>query len=576
MHNADAENEPTPSTPSTKLDFSNGPAMRKNAFEPARQRAVKLRLLSLLGLLVLVIIAMKEAGKPERWMWLGFDKASESALVSDSQIGNGSILLQSSAWADGQSSGEPSLGSGDLGGGQLGFMSQRIASRLGGRQQQSLDQSDPLSRSDQALSSSQAGNRRPLDPQQSPVAVDFWRSAFARLGSQRQTAFYQLLRRVVMSKVAASEFDLPFEAAVAEVRTWHREHQTLTLGQLAVMSQGDAKTELTEQLFAFDKSWEDHVLPALTASVKGEEFTIADQSTMRSVKSIIDPIVMQHVQDLTGMGNPSDKRAWLAIWDAVLEDQQNLPTPTGARAGEAAQVSLLQLSGQPDAFRGQPVAIAGTALTIRRKDLSRTLLDLDCYYELWVAPDKTATDDLICVYVAQLPEEISTRVVSVSDVFQSIKLPVSVTGRFFKIRSYQDASKSVSHCPVVVAATFIPDYPSSASGGDGAWQPSVVVGGLFLIAALSAAIGIAYAVYRSTQSRSTPSAMATSRLNRSLEALAGDDAIMTDAQRVRELNGVLAQAGDISDEAEPIDVAGEPVTGDDLVQFRHPKPGGGE
>ena len=34
--------------------------------------------MALMVLLLAVIFAMKEAGKPERWMWMGFDKVDQA------------------------------------------------------------------------------------------------------------------------------------------------------------------------------------------------------------------------------------------------------------------------------------------------------------------------------------------------------------------------------------------------------------------------------------------------------------------------------------------------------------------
>lgn len=535
MHQSNPQNEPS----STKLDFSGPSGGGKVRRNPPGDRAVKLRLLSLLGLLVLVIVAMKEAGKPERWMWLGLDASNDQEVVSDSEIDGQAILLEDPG-LDLQRDGDSQLFSDDdLNKGGLGFMPDRIADRLNPPQGIEAD-------------STQTADGIRIDPQLSPVAIDFWRAAFVRLGTPEKNAFYQLLRRIDGSKVVASQFELPFESAITQLRQWHQEHQTKTLGQLAVMSQGDPKTKLTDQFFAFDKSWKDNVLPTLNASASGEDFTIADQSAIRSVKSTIDPIVMQNVQDLTGMANVEDKLAWLATWDCVLTD------PVGTRFDQKVpRISLLQLKGQPDAFRGQRIAIAGNALTVRRKILSQTLLNVDQYYEIWVAPDDTVSDGLICVYAAELPSGFSENGISVTEQFESIEVPVRVTGRFFKIRSYQDAGRSVSHCPVVIAPTVDANFKPQQASAAGSWRPSAAMWTVFLIGSMMAAIGIAYTVFRNTQLGSTSvgsASRASGRLNRAWQTLAEDDSIMSDAQRVGQFLGSVDDdaiddaLSDISDE----------------------------
>ena len=51
-----------------ETDPQRGPSGPKAIFT---SRPTKLRLMSLFAALVLVLIAMKEAKKPERWAWLG-------------------------------------------------------------------------------------------------------------------------------------------------------------------------------------------------------------------------------------------------------------------------------------------------------------------------------------------------------------------------------------------------------------------------------------------------------------------------------------------------------------------------
>jgi len=100
MEDFDEENE---ARPPVKLDFSgraNG-GNRSRSF--GSDRGAKLRLLSLLGLLLLVIVAMKEAGKPERWMWLGFDEPANPEFVADKDISADDIVVQAEEESAGDS-----------------------------------------------------------------------------------------------------------------------------------------------------------------------------------------------------------------------------------------------------------------------------------------------------------------------------------------------------------------------------------------------------------------------------------------------------------------------------------------
>ena len=523
----DKNEDPKPA----KLDFSRraskgsgegktSPANRSDRSD----RATKLRLLSLVGLLLLVVVAMKEAGKPERWMWLGFDEPSNPEYVKDGDIGADDIVLQTEAMtaeAGGQT---------DQQTGQLGQMPDRIAQQL------AQAKADPESMLD---SDGLSGEQQKQDPQKTPEAIDFWRSAFVKLNDSQQEAFYQLLRRIDASQIPPPQdhqADLPYDETIKKLVELQENNQAKALSLLAGMSNSDRKTKQTERLFAFDESWQQHVLPALKYSAAGEDFTIADQKEIRSVRSIIDPIVMKDVEDMTGIGNPRDKLAWRAVWDFAQRDGRS------SQDDDNTHTTLLQLTGQPQAFRNQAVSISGTALTIRRKTLGRTMLNLDHYFELWIDPPSRINDGLVCVYAAKLPKGFEAAIGEISEQFQTIKVPVSVNGRFFKIRSYQDAGKSVSHCPVVVAETFTADFQPASEPAAASWRPATGAVIAFFILSAIVAIAIACAVYRSTQtgsgivSKSTPK-----RVARSLDALTDDDSVMTDAQRVSQLNDQLEE-----------------------------------
>ena len=527
---------------SPRLDFSRRPGISKKG-QARANRTMRMRLLSLFGLLIIVVVAMKEAGKPERWMWLGFDDANSVEVVANDDVSSSDILVDSPT-TDAQTrlsndlSGKPN--------GSLGHLPNRVASLLSQTNQESGsdDESDSGSDEDEGFVNGgdfdTADVADAADSQRSPLALDFWESTFVGLAADRKEAFYELLRRVDASKLDKPAIDLPFAAVLKELTKEHGLHQSKMLGELAVMSKGQAKTELTKQLFAFDQSWQNQVLPTLEASVEGQDFTLSDQTVVRSIRSIVDPIVLRSVEDRTGMGNPRDKMAWFAIWDQIQKDALSPPQKTST--------TLLQLNGQPAAFRGKPVTVSGTAKTIRKKILKDSLLNVPSYYEMWIDPDDGANIELICVYAAKLPKQFEANLpkqseaeaAEVKESFVSIEVPVTVSGRFFKLRSYQDRSRAVSHSPVLIAKTFTANFPTSAAETNEAWLPSFGLVMTFLSCAMAAAIAIAWVIYRSTKSGSSlPNKPASSRVSSSLDRLTDNDSILTDAERVDQLNKVL-------------------------------------
>ena len=192
------EEQELPTRP-TRLDFSRRATESNSASYGRADRATKLRLVSLLGLLLLVIVAMKEAGKPERWMWLGFDQPADPALVSDGEITDRDIVLQAESFGA-ESNFESELGEG------VGYMPDRIASRL--------NESDEGRSTPHELGGDATEAR---DPQQTPVAVDFWRATFLKLNDSRQQALYQLLRRIDTARLSPPKSELPLNAVVGRL-----------------------------------------------------------------------------------------------------------------------------------------------------------------------------------------------------------------------------------------------------------------------------------------------------------------------------------------------------------------------
>ena len=70
-------------------------------------RAIRFKLLMLFSMLILVIVLMKEAGKPERWEWMGFETPKTVEIeVDDFVYDNDQVLslLRTVGWQAGQES----------------------------------------------------------------------------------------------------------------------------------------------------------------------------------------------------------------------------------------------------------------------------------------------------------------------------------------------------------------------------------------------------------------------------------------------------------------------------------------
>ncbi len=474
-------------------------------------RAVRFRIMVLMILLLLVIFAMKEAGKPQRWMWMGFDKIEQSSSKGDFLVdARDASADEAMDWTIAKST--------------SGKLLARVADETGDRDL----------RGESAIGLSTAK----LD-QQSDNELDreFWQDAYKRLPEEKQMQLFGLLRKVVRSDFAATaETEVTaLKKIIQRLKKEQSDFQTLALSEISLLSDGQEKQKKTKRLFEFDSRWQTEVVPTLDAAVAGDDFSFGGQVEIRKVVQILRPQFFDAVEDMAGMGTGGDLPGWLTVWDEAIAGP---PWGSSRASILAGEVSFLQLSGQPDNYRGQQVSIAGQARTCRKKLLKETQLPVDHYYEVWVEPVDVDGDGLFCVYAAEIPDSFPVDLLErESGRFHEVDVPVSLTGRFFKIRSYRDLGDGVSHSPVVITRRIdsvgktLPTEGSSARAIPG-WSKLVV----WFLAIATLAMGLAIALFRTTRSPSRKLGQSTvNRTQRSLKMLERDQSIKSPAQRVAEL-----------------------------------------
>ncbi len=489
----------------TGLDFGTDRARDSRA----AARAVKFRIMVLMILLLAVIFAMKEAGKPERWMWMGFEKIDQSP-------GEGDFLVDASG--NNAKSGVHGEEDWTIAKSASAIPFQREEAEKGKQTESAIGLSA-------AALGQESGNEHDRE---------FWLTTYKRLSEDKKLQLFGLLRKVVRSDFSPTEDAAALTGILKRLAKEQSDFQTLALGEISLLSDPQEKQRRTEVLFEFDKRWQTDVVPTLNAAVAGEDYTFAGQIEIRKVVQVLRPMLLSAVEDMAGMGTRSDLPGWLTVWDEAV-----VATPNGL-SGEynsAGEVSFLQLSGQPDNYRGHPVFVKGQARTCRKKLLKETRLPVDHYYEVWVEPLTVDGDGLFCVYAAEIPDSFTKELVEREPgKFHEVDVTVSLTGRFFKVRSYRDLGGSVSHSPVVIARRIDSVGTLSATEKTVPAIPGRSYLMFWFLGIGALATGLAVAVFRTTR---TPSRQlghsSTRRMSRSLEMLEQDASIKSPAERVAEL-----------------------------------------
>ena len=229
--------------------------------------------MALMVLLLAVIFAMKEAGKPERWMWMGFDKIDQSPKEGD-------FLVDASSAA-----------------GSQGEMDWGLAKSASGPTV-GLVEAEGGDGDESAIGLSDSEFRQPTG---SKLDREFWRPAYKRLSEEKQLQLFGLLRKVVRSDFAPpADADVaPLKKIIQRLTKEQSDFQTLALGEIALLSDAAEKKQKTETLFEFDKRWQTDVIPTLSAAVAGTDYTFAGQIEIRKVAQVLRPLFLDAVEDLS-------------------------------------------------------------------------------------------------------------------------------------------------------------------------------------------------------------------------------------------------------------------------------------
>ena len=443
-----------------------------------RSTAVRLRLLALFAALVLVLILMKEARKPERWSWMGFANSPAPATRH-----------------------QPPRETNE-------------AEPASGRAESGLVRP---SRGELILDLASAANDYPA------AAEQFWRETMAELTHDQQKRLFLLLKVAAAGQSVPSEFQEQQQKLIellSEKREQFHERLEEQVSYLPTDSAGQQR--LREELTASRQIWQETVLPAWQVVVSGDDMNMAQLTANVRLKRRIEELALQQVIDRTSLNRPDEAVAWLACWDRAQSYTDFRP------------VTQVELTSQPEVFRGQPVHIEGWVRAARRMNVRRNDLDMDHYYILWVRPADTNVAPY-CVYASQLPENFP----KVNRQLTDLNEPIQVDGVFYKIRSYTTTANQVATCALLLTRQpMLAPVAVTAEAED--WSPPWWAIITFLVVMPLIAAAIAWLAFRSTEPRHFVAGAKTQQsIASSLEAMKGNPDIQTDLERVQMLQSSL-------------------------------------
>lgn len=465
-------------------------------------RTIRYRLMMLFAMLIMVIVAMREAGKPERWQWLVGDQSAE--LATDETI-----------------AGEDSQHSTD----------QQFSRTAPNSKPVQPNTAIGPDRSTTLIKPSSSLEQPPNYP---AAAVDFWAMIMRKLNAEQQRNWFRFLKSVRSEQPIDSDRHSEFKKLLGIISQQRKLFHRDLFDQLAVLSDGtEEKTKLANEVYESEQVWEQKILPALTAVLAGNDFTVSQLQQVERLQLVLDPLILTEVQDHTTIGWEGDSVAWVRLWERLREprflatDGEFVTTPEAAPV-----VTHLELSSQPNFYRGKRITVRGRVLSARREILTKSELGVPQYYLLWLQPaDSTVAP--YCVYSLELPGGFPT----VSENFSKFNQPIEVTGLFFKIRTFVDGSKQVSESPVILTNRFTltaddQDVPLSVNS----YQLPMWAWISFLALMPLVAAAIAWLIFRGSEThRFQPGTKTTEKIHDGLQELTNDPGVQTVVEKIQDL-----------------------------------------
>lgn len=416
-------------------------------------RAVRRKIYFLFAMLILVIILMKEARKPENWMWMGFDR-NVNADVSTIEV----------AGFDAKANPDDEF-SNNLAAGSL----------------------PPAGDSNQTLQSASNKNQ-----------AEFWKQLWVSLETEDKTLLVELIQ---LTQKPLNERDVnwaDFEPLADAIKN---------------AKQVDAR---------FPDNWESKIKPGLLAVAQGEDVTIGQQASIGKLFEILDPLILDDLDDYTSPSRKSDQPAWFRYWERVL-DQEDITS--------AENVSPVQLIAQADAWRFKPIRMTGKLLSGRRKQagIHGPLRRQGVWYEWWIG-NAHGADEVWCIYTANKPDSLE-----ITDSFTDFDLPIEATGYFYKVRSYIDAQSQGNHCPLVFANSLNVTQRANPIA-EATWTPSMTTIGISVVVVMGIAFAIAMLIYRADRRQlPQPGGDYRKSIGQHLDSLGDDPDIKSLGEKLEEL-----------------------------------------
>ena len=402
-------------------------------------RAVQFKLMMLVGSLLLVIVLMYEARKPETWYFMGFQQEG-----GESTEGEG-IDTRALVSSNRESVVAPAA------------IGQEEADDLSSEAAQPgtlVDDEDLQPLQGESLA----------DTLLSKTRRDFWGELFDRMDSDSRQIWFIGLREGRRELPLAGSHLESWRELIADIGRERVTYQNNILRAIANLELSDVQKReaWTEVLQEMQGRWTE-IEDALEGVEAGTNAMQA--STLIDLQLLFDQVALERISDDHLGSRRQEREIWyrqferLANWSAGTRGAKPLADPFYAndQAVDFEPVGFVQLFKQPDAYRGRRVKIVGKVKLVEYQPAPENDYGIEGYHVMWVRPEGK-TNSPIVVYALRLPAGFPPYDEQGRLEFERGKLaPVSIDALFFKRWAYE-AGDGVRLCPLLVGLE--PDWMS--------------------------------------------------------------------------------------------------------------------
>jgi len=472
----------------------------------------------------MVIYSMNEAGKPENWAWMGFEKKSNTsktektnaAPTSATPATGGGAADVNNASTPAKTKGVPETAPAKTG--ESSTPPKSDATRSAVNQPEAI-------RIAELSPSFQQSNQATALPLES---AKFWSSFFDSLSTAEQVQWMNLLE-VLRSELPSAQRLPASEAQTKLIAQAEQQRERFNNKMLDRMSSiphaSEKRTQVSQEYFNASKFWQKQISPALTAFLETQDLTLAQRQAVVDLQHHLEVEALNLVQDKTAVGWTGDSVAWRSCWNRIHQTKIDDPT----------FVKRIQLVGQPREFRGKAIKVYGFVRDIETRTAASgssiagpTVVGTKAsngtdltYYILWVQPSDSEVGPY-CVYCLNLPAELPRSRQELAK-YQQL---ATINGIFFKNRTYKAADRTVQYCPLILSSEF--ELKPPAMKLNRTWLAAA----LTLVPILG--VGIVWYTVRSTVSRKRlPSKKSQEETKVFLDDLKNDPSIKTDLERIQ-------------------------------------------